>query len=167
MGDSTDRAADHLHAAAHLGIGHLIHVKCLNHLGHAQGEQRLPQPANGLDGANADKHGSVGEKAGDITLQRPLSQISFGTGTVAGDVDPGMTAGTVGQITAGEPPVFAPVTVVQPDLEPLDLTVCVPDGDEKAFGAGQRPTAVVGIEAGYTVQAMAPAAQQIGQQPPG
>ena len=167
MGDGTDRAADHLHAAAHLGIGHLIHVKRLDHLGHAQGDQRFPQPANGLDAADADKQGIVGEEAGDVAFQRALSQISFGTGTIAGDVDPGMTAGTIGQITAGEPPVFAPVTVVQPDLEPLDLTICIPDGDEKAFVAGQRPTAVVGIEAGYTVQAMAPAAQQIGQQPPG
>ena len=167
MGDGTDRAADHLHAAAHLWIGHLIHVKRLDHLGHAQGDQRFPQPANGLDAADADKQGIVGEKAGDIALQRPLGQISPGAGTVAGDVNPGMTAGTVGQITAGEPPVFATVTVVQPDLEPLNLTACIPDGDEKAFGAGQRPTAVAGIEAGNTVQVMAPAAQQAGQQPPG
>ena len=167
MGNGTDRAADHLHAAVHLGIGHLIHVKRLNHLGHAQGDQRFAQPANGLDAANADKQGIVGEKAGDITLQRSLSQIGFGTGTIAGDVNPGVTASAVGQVTAGESPIFAQVTVVQPDFKPLGLTACIPDGDEKAFCAGQRPTAVAGIEAGYTVQVMAPAAQQIGQQPPG
>lgn len=71
MGNGTDRAADHLHAAAHLGIGHLIHVKRLDHLGHAQGDQCFPQPANGLDAANADKQGIVGEKAGDVAFQRP------------------------------------------------------------------------------------------------
>ena len=86
--DALHFPTDGLYGTPHLRIGHLIHVHCLHHLGHAKAYQRIFQPVEGKDTTDADEQGVVVQIAGHVAFQRPLRDIGAFTGGVAGDVRP-------------------------------------------------------------------------------
>ena len=86
--DALHFLADRLYGAPYLRIGHLIHVHCLHHLGHAKAYQRIFQPVEGKDTTDADEQGVVVQIAGHVAFQRSLRDIGTFTGDAAGNVRP-------------------------------------------------------------------------------
>ena len=80
-------------------------------------------------------------------------------------MNPGIAAGAVWQVPAGEPAVLpvGMVRFVEPNFKPLYEPVLIPNRNKEPTWAGERPFAVVGAKAGNTVQVMPVGAEQVGQ----
>ena len=110
--------ADRQNRLTHIGVGHLIHVHGLHHLGDAQASDGVLQTAQGVDAADADKQRVLRQEAGNIPLERTFRQAGPLFCGVAGDMNIGAAASTTRHIPAGEPAVFPVwlVRVIQADL---------------------------------------------------
>lgn len=82
-------------------------------------------------------------------------------------MDPGITAGAVWHIAAGEPAVLSVgcVRIIQADLQALYQAILIPHRNQKPVGAGYRPVTVVGAKPGQAAQLMSVGAKQVGQKP--
>ena len=150
----------------HIGVGHLIHVHCLDDLSDAKRPNGIGQPVQRVYAANADEQLVPCEETGHIAFERSLGQKSTFPRTVTGHMDPGIAACAVREPTAGEPavlPVWS-VRFIQPYFQPLYEPILIPNRNKKPAGTGERPLAVIGAKAGESAQLMPAGAEQVGYQ---